>query len=555
MKFYMKWTLLLMTFLFLFIFINKTIYIKSIFLSYSYIFFNASVMYFSVKLSELSIIVMSMIMFIGLMINVYSDGYLKYKSFGLYLFILNVFILSMLLVIISSNFILFILGWDGLGISSFMLVAFYNNKASLNNSMVVFLINRLSDVCLLIVISLLFLLGDTSMEFCIYLNANNYIYYLLMSFIFMACIIKSAQLPFSKWLPLAMSAPTPVSSLVHSSTLVVAGAYLFFQMLEYFSESYLLFLSFLSVLTALTISASVYYQYDLKKNIAYTTIIQLSYMFIMVSLSVSVIFIFHIILHAVYKCTMFMLSGLYMYFNEDKQSLMMGLSYLQCPYTYSLMIISNLASWGIPFLSSFYSKDLMLDVLFCDESHMILVISLYMSLLLSVMSSMNLIYLMVSVMKSPVFFRNSMISMLLLPCLIMTLLILLMGATMSWLMKDWEIFKTYCLYKIIIIQLIIFGVFLSLMWFIFSSIKWENLYMVYMLKVLGSNFMFTQLSSSMFYSLSKNSYKVNEYWLPMFLHNYFLKMLSFMSKYFLNVYSFSFYLFTFSFLFYFTTLY
>nr|WRQ18180.1 NADH dehydrogenase subunit 5 [Igerna tenuicaula] len=350
---------------------------------------NSVNVYYVLFLDWVSLIFCSVVFFISSVVILYSCQYMGYNSYSSlrFLYLVVVFILSMFLMIISPNLLSILLGWDGLGLVSYCLVIYYNSMVSYFSGLITCMTNRLGDVGLLISLSWLFSYGGW--HFIFY---NGYIFYNLFILMSFSCFTKSAQIPFSCWLPAAMSAPTPVSALVHSSTLVTAGVYLLFR---FFSNLIICsnFLLFLSLFTLIFSSICANYEYDLKKIIALSTLSQLGLMMTSMYLGLLNLGYFHLLTHAMFKSMLFLCSGIYIYYMYDNQDIrMMGSVCLSMPITTSCFNISSMALCGIPFLSGFYSKDLFIEMSVYWGLNSIFFFMIYFSLGLTCCYSFRLIY-------------------------------------------------------------------------------------------------------------------------------------------------------------------
>nr|AXS67640.1 NADH dehydrogenase subunit 5 [Cicadellidae gen. sp. 1 JCX-2018] len=331
----------------------------------------------------------SVVLFISSMVILYSSDYMG--SFGYlsirFLMLVNLFVISMIMMIISPNLLSILLGWDGLGLVSYCLVIYYMSMSSYLAGMITCLMNRLGDIGLLVCISWMFCYGSWMFMFYSGLYSNLIFFILIIS-----SFTKSAQIPFSCWLPAAMSAPTPVSSLVHSSTLVTAGVYLLIRFnfcLFYFNSC--LFL--LSLLTVVMASFCAVYEYDLKSVIALSTLSQLGLMMTSLLLGFSELSFFHLISHAMFKSLLFLCSGLMIYIMGDNQDLRsMGSLMYFMPFTSCCFNISNFSLCGMPFLTGFYSKDLVIEMMVFSNLNIFLFFIYYLSLSLTVIYSFRLIY-------------------------------------------------------------------------------------------------------------------------------------------------------------------
>nr|QOL00992.1 NADH dehydrogenase subunit 5 [Leuconemacris breviptera] len=313
----------------------------------------------------MSLIFMSFVMYISSLVIYYSEDYMFGElNMNRFVMIVLMFILSMGLLIISPNLISILLGWDGLGLVSYCLVIYYQNVKSYSAGMLTALSNRIGDVAILISIAWMLNFGSW-----------NYIYYydfILDSFemkiitmlIILASMTKSAQIPFSSWLPAAMAAPTPVSALVHSSTLVTAGVYLlirFNPMLNVYNYGW--FLLLIGCMTMFMAGLGANFEFDLKKIIALSTLSQLGLMMSILSMGYLKLAFFHMLAHALFKALLFMSAGSMIHNLSDSQDIrFMGSIVNFMPLTSVCFNVSMLSLCGMPFLAGFYSKDLILEM-------------------------------------------------------------------------------------------------------------------------------------------------------------------------------------------------
>nr|QWC54433.1 NADH dehydrogenase subunit 5 [Gammarus lacustris] len=299
----------------------------------------------------------------------YSEYYMEGEiNFFRFVFILFMFVSSMWLLIISPNLISLLLGWDGLGLTSYALVIFYQNESSCNAGMLTVLSNRIGDVAILLSIALMFSLG--SWDFYKGLSLEDS---WLPGLIILASATKSAQMPFSAWLPAAMAAPTPVSALVHSSTLVTAGVYLLIRFSEVIEASGLgKYLLVISVLTMVMAGLGAMFESDMKKVVALSTLSQLGLMVMILSTGMKELAFFHLITHAMFKSTLFMCVGFMLHSVGGSQDsrVMSGFS-ISSPAMGVVFGAMNLALCGFPFLAGFYSKDAALEYMLMSSQNLV----------------------------------------------------------------------------------------------------------------------------------------------------------------------------------------
>ena len=296
------------------------------------------------------------------------------------------FVVSMGVLIFSGNLLTVLLGWDGLGFTSFLLVIYYQNSYSLGAGLITVFTNRLGDVGLILSIGLLITIGQWRLSViegagvCVCL------------FVMLGALTKSAQYPFSSWLPLAMAAPTPVSALVHSSTLVTAGVYLlirFFPVMVVHTEA-IFIITLTRRLTIVLAGLAAFVEMDFKKIIAYSTLSQLGVMMLALGLGRPVLSFFHLLSHAIFKALIFICAGTYIFYHIHAQDLRIIGNIADClPITQLGFIISNLALCGFPFLSGFYSKDPVYELRVNDSRNFIVAFFIVFGLLMTAMYSIR----------------------------------------------------------------------------------------------------------------------------------------------------------------------
>nr|AYQ19008.1 NADH dehydrogenase subunit 5 [Ptilodactylidae sp. 2 ACP-2013] len=359
---------------------------------------NSSMLVGSFLLDWMSLVFMSFVLFISSMVILYSEDYMS-GDLNLNRFILLVvmFVMSMMLLILSPNLISILLGWDGLGLVSYCLVIYYQNVKSFNAGMLTALTNRIGDVALLMAIAWMLNYGSWNYIYYLECMKESFIMELISYLVVLAALTKSAQIPFSAWLPAAMAAPTPVSSLVHSSTLVTAGVYLLIRFHYSFSSILLMILLILSMLTMFMAGLGANFEFDLKKIIALSTLSQLGLMMSILALGGSMLAFYHLLTHALFKALLFMCAGCMIHNLLNMQDIRyMGGMIKHMPLTSSLFIISNLSLCGFPFLSGFYSKDLILEILSMGYMNMFVYFLFFLSTGLTVCYTFRLLYYLMS---------------------------------------------------------------------------------------------------------------------------------------------------------------
>nr|AQP30475.1 NADH dehydrogenase subunit 5 [Nasutitermes sp. AUS97] len=342
----------------------------------------------------MSLLFMGFVFIISSLVILYSDDYM-FGDLNIIRFILLVlmFVVSMMFLIISPNVISILLGWDGLGLVSYLLVIYYQNVSSYGAGMLTVLSNRVGDVALLMVIAWMINFGSWSFIYYLEFLSGSFEMELISFLVVLAAMTSSAQIPFSSWLPAAMAAPTPVSALVHSSTLVTAGVYLLVRFSPSFSYWLNVFLLLVSGLTMFMAGLGANFEFDLSSIIALSTLSQLGLMIMTISIGLSGLAFFHLLTHALFKALLFMCAGGIIHSMGDSQDIrfMGGLS-LYMPFTSSSLMVSNFALCGMPFLAGFYSKDFILEMFSMSYANMFGFFLLFVSTGLTVCYSFRLFY-------------------------------------------------------------------------------------------------------------------------------------------------------------------
>nr|QNE85831.1 NADH dehydrogenase subunit 5 [Microphor holosericeus] len=367
----------------------------TVFIEWEVISLNSSLIVMTFLFDWMSLLFMSFVLLISSLVIFYSMEYMSSDIFiNRFIMLVLMFVFSMMLLIISPNLISILLGWDGLGLVSYCLVIYFQNVKSYNAGMLTALSNRVGDVAFLLAIAWMLNYGSWNYVFYLEFMSSDFNMMLIGSLIVLAAMTKSAQIPFSSWLPAAMAAPTPVSALVHSSTLVTAGVYLLirfnFLLLDSFLGKFLLLISGLTMFMA---GLGANFEYDLKKIIALSTLSQLGLMMSILSMGFYKLAFFHLLSHALFKALLFMCAGAVIHNMNNSQDirLMGGLS-LHMPMTSSCLNVANLALCGMPFLAGFYSKDLILEIVSLSYINMFSFFLFFFSTGLTVCYSLRLVY-------------------------------------------------------------------------------------------------------------------------------------------------------------------
>ena len=336
----------------------------------------------SINIDPLSSIMLVVVTSVSSLVHIYSIGYMSHDpNKPRFMSYLSLFTFSMLILVVSDNFLQLFFGWEGVGLCSYLLIGFWYKKESANNAAIkAFLVNRVGDFGIAVGIFLIFYYFGSlnynevfikAVELVdkeiIFLGFNSNLITLICLTLFIGAMGKSAQFLFHTWLPDAMEGPTPVSALIHAATMVTAGVFLVVRcspLFEY-SQVALNFVAIIGMITALFAASIALVQNDIKKIIAYSTCSQLGYMFFAAGIGAYHVAIFHLFTHAFFKALLFLGSGSVIHAFKDEQDIRkMGGVWKKLPYTWILMLIGTLALTGFPFLSGYYSKDAIIEFAF-----------------------------------------------------------------------------------------------------------------------------------------------------------------------------------------------
>jgi NADH-ubiquinone oxidoreductase chain 5 len=309
------------------------------------------------------------VLIVSSVVHIYSISYMSHDPHNQRFFsYLSLFTFMMIILVTANNFLLMFVGWEGVGICSYLLVSFWFTRIAANQSSIsAFLTNRVGDCFLTIgMFALLWSFGnvDYSTIFSLAPFINENIVTIIGICLVIGAMAKSSQVGLHVWLPMAMEGPTPVSALIHAATMVTAGVYLLMRaspLIEY-SSTVLIICLWLGAITTIFSSLIGLFQQDIKKVIAYSTMSQLGMMVIAVGLSSYNVALFHLVNHAFYKGLLFLGAGAVIHAVSDNQDFRRygGLRAF-LPLTYSVMLIASLSLVAFPFMTGFYSKDLILE--------------------------------------------------------------------------------------------------------------------------------------------------------------------------------------------------
>jgi NADH-quinone oxidoreductase subunit L len=342
---------------------------------------------FGVLIDKLTAVMLIVVTTVSACVHVYSFGYMSHdNSKSRFFSYLSLFTFAMLLLVTAPNLLQMFMGWEGVGLASYLLIGFWFKKPTANAAaMKAFIVNRVADVGLLLgTLTTFWVVGSlaysdifaateslTGATFT-FLGVDILVLELLAFFFLIGAMGKSAQIGFHTWLPDAMEGPTPVSALIHAATMVTAGVFLLARLSPIFehAESILTVLAWVGALTALFAATIGLTQKDIKRVVAYSTCSQLGYMFFACGISAYPAAIFHLTTHAFFKALLFLAAGSVIHGMHNEQNMFkMGGLRKALPITYVLMWIGSLALMGIPPFAGFFSKDLILESAFMAGSN------------------------------------------------------------------------------------------------------------------------------------------------------------------------------------------
>ncbi len=324
---------------------------------------------FALQIDQLTVVMLMVVTFVGMLIHIYSTGYMAHEG-GYYRFFcyLNLFMFFMLTLVTGANLIVMFVGWEGVGLCSYLLIGFYFlKKSAADAGKKAFIVTRIGDFGFTVGILMVFATFGTVAFGEIFPQAGSISEPVLTTIcllLFTGAIGKSAQLPLYVWLPDAMEGPTPVSALIHAATMVTAGVYMVARMSPLFSKApvAMLVVAIVGAVTAFYSATIGLVQTDIKKVLAYSTVSQLGYMFLACGVGAYASGIFHLMTHAFFKGLLFLAAGSVIHAMGGEQDMMkMGGLRKKIPITYWTMLIATLAIAGIPGFAGFFSKDAILE--------------------------------------------------------------------------------------------------------------------------------------------------------------------------------------------------
>src|SRR6204780_1354483 len=324
---------------------------------------------FALQVDQLTVVMLLVVTFVGMLIHIYSTGYMAHEG-GYYRFFsyLNLFMFFMLTLVMGANLIVMFVGWEGVGLCSYLLIGFwFLKKSAADAGKKAFIVTRIGDFGFTVGILLVFATFGTVAFGEIFSQASDKPVNVLTAIcllLFAGAIGKSAQLPLYVWLPDAMEGPTPVSALIHAATMVTAGVYMVARMSPLFSRApiAMLVVAIVGAVTAFYSATIGLVQTDIKKVLAYSTVSQLGYMFLACGVGAYSAGIFHLMTHAFFKGLLFLAAGSVIHAMGGEQDMRkMGGLRKKIPVTFWTMFAATLAIAGIPLFSGFFSKEAILD--------------------------------------------------------------------------------------------------------------------------------------------------------------------------------------------------
>jgi NADH-quinone oxidoreductase subunit L len=322
---------------------------------------------FSFQIDQLSLLMLMIITGVGSLIHIYSIGYMKHdEGFGKFFAFLNLFLFFMLLLVLGSNYVIMFIGWEGVGLCSYLLIGFWNKNINYNNAArKAFIMNRIGDLGFLLgIFAIIHAFG--SVEYtevfrqATGLPVGDSVVVTITLLLFVGAMGKSAQIPLYTWLPDAMAGPTPVSALIHAATMVTAGIYMVIRsnVLYSLAPATLEIVAIIGTATAIFAASIGLLQNDIKKVLAYSTVSQLGYMFLGLGVMAYSASMFHVITHAFFKALLFLGAGSVIHAMSDEQDIrFMGGLRKKLPITFITFFIATWAIAGLPPFAGFFSKD------------------------------------------------------------------------------------------------------------------------------------------------------------------------------------------------------
>ncbi len=334
-------------------------------IAYSWIFGGDLSIDLAFLIDPLTTVFLMVITGVGLLIHIYSVGYMHgEEGFTRFFTYMNLFMVSMLLLVMGNNYLVLFIGWEGVGLCSYLLIGYYYEKISAGKAATkAFVVNRIGDAGFLLAVFLIFTEFRTLDYLKVFEQASQLSTGMATAIalcLLVGAVGKSAQLPLYTWLPDAMEGPTPVSALIHAATMVTAGVYMVVRNHVIFDMApvALTTVGLVGGITALFAATIGLVQNDIKRVLAYSTVSQLGYMFLACGIGAYTAAIFHVVTHAFFKALLFLSAGAVIHSLDGEQDIRkMGDLHTKIPITYKVFLIGTIAIAGIPPLAGFWSKD------------------------------------------------------------------------------------------------------------------------------------------------------------------------------------------------------
>lgn len=404
----------------------------------------------------ISCIFLRTVLFISSIIISFRLYYIPKNQQKQFFFLLIIFIISIVILILRNNIFLILLGWDGLGISSYILVVFYQNYDTASSGSITLLRNRIGDIIILISIGIIIIIQNWRLQ----IN-EEYILIIILLLLIAACS-KRAQFPFSAWLPIAIAAPTPISALVHSSTLVTAGVFIIIRISNNYHPYTILILILISSSTALYARISANWEQDLKKIIALSTLSQIAIIIFAISINRINIAFSHLIIHALFKSTIFLCAGVIIHETSYQDIRIIGMKFIINPLIIITIGITLLSLIGIPFISGFFSKDIIIEKIISSKLECIISILIIISIGITISYSFRILILSTKIyIKTQPIISNHHSNTYNIPIILISIIIILSGPSLTWIINPEQIMIIPTKFKIIILIIIIIRIIIS----------------------------------------------------------------------------------------------
>lgn len=439
-------------------------------------------------LDWISLIFLATVIIISGLIVLFRKYYIPNMEQKQFLLLLLIFILSIITLIIRNNLFLVLLGWDGLGLSSYILVIYYQNFSSAASGTITLLRNRIGDILILLSIGIITI--SSNWRF----NINQEYSLIILLFLIIAACSKRAQFPFSAWLPIAIAAPTPISALVHSSTLVTAGVFLILRI----SAAHPIIITILLIIsssTAIYARISANWEQDLKKIIALSTLSQIAIIIFAISINSLILTYIHLIIHALFKSAIFICAGIIIHESSYQDIRIIGLNFINYPLTLSILGINSIALMGIPFISGFFSKDVIIEFILTSNLNFTISILIILSIGITASYSIRItLFSNKSTIKSQPWISNHQRLESIIPIITLRILAITSGSWITWLISPDQVYLLNIINKIIILIILTTGILLGFI-LQFKNKKYINiglssisLWFTHFLSVLPTNF-------------------------------------------------------------------